>query len=219
MKKYLVIDERERDIFTTVCDTLEAANREAESQLDGLTYKEQKTAHIYVLDVKSEDLDEPGNWCSFTAGGFCDGRFDSHRWYAVIHRDDEYPDHGDGSWSLEEATEQAREEGGYIAAVDPRTDYCIEEIEVGVSLADAYDTYEDGRLINQVDFESKVYTSVAEAYKICIEHGVDCLKAGDAEITDIDDNRIYYTVDGLERVDEVRLYDGAGRLVPYEEVE
>lgn len=77
MKKYLVIDEREHDIFTTVCATLKEANKEAENQWEGLTTREKKAAHVYVLDVRSEDLDDPEDWCSFTAGGFCSGRFDS----------------------------------------------------------------------------------------------------------------------------------------------
>ena len=83
MLKYLVIDEREHDIFTTVCDTLEEANREALDQFERLTTREKAKSHIYVLDVKDTDLEDPEDWDSFTSGGYCDGRFDSHREYTV----------------------------------------------------------------------------------------------------------------------------------------
>lgn len=45
---YMVIDEDRHDTFTTVCSTLEEANREAENQWGHLTATEKKKRHVYV---------------------------------------------------------------------------------------------------------------------------------------------------------------------------
>jgi transcriptional regulator with XRE-family HTH domain len=75
--RYMSIDEREHETYATPFETLEEANKNAESQWDHLTKGEQKGSHVYVLDVKRSDLDDPEDWESFTAGGYCSGRWDS----------------------------------------------------------------------------------------------------------------------------------------------
>ena len=75
--KFLTIDDTGTDQFLEVHDTLSAANESAADQWDHLTTREKKFRHIYVLDVRRSDLDDPDDWESFTGGGYCDGRFDS----------------------------------------------------------------------------------------------------------------------------------------------
>lgn len=57
--RYMSIDEREHETYATPFETLEEANKNAESQWDHLTKGEQKGSHVYVLDVKRSDLDDP----------------------------------------------------------------------------------------------------------------------------------------------------------------
>jgi hypothetical protein len=111
-----------------VFDTLEEANREAEMLWEHLTDREQKFTHVYVLDVKKSDLEDEGDWESFTSGGYCEGRFDSEYWYAVMRDYDD--DWGTGSYYLDTAIEMAKEDGAEMVAVisigsDP---ICIDEI-------------------------------------------------------------------------------------------
>lgn len=87
--RYLVLDEPDNyangDVFSTVCKTLEAANREAEYQWEHLTKSEQKKRWIHVAIVTEEDLnpdayDEDGEICwdslhSYDSTNEC---FDSH---------------------------------------------------------------------------------------------------------------------------------------------
>lgn len=86
-----------------------------------------------------------------------------------------------------------------------------------IRLADGYITYNaDGVQVDAVVFEHQEYASVAEAYKACVDHALRCLRAGDAVIDDVDENTIYYTLDGEERREDVVLYDEEGEAMTYE---
>lgn len=83
-------------------------------------------------------------------------------------------------------------------------------------LTEVYTTYENGQLINTVDFEGRNFDSISSAYAECISHDVDCLKSGDATDIEVHRNVIYYTMDGTAHEDVVTLYDGDGKEIPYE---
>ena len=136
MVKYIALDENDlgMDQLIGVYDDLQSANAAAIDAHGRLALRDEAERHIYVLDVKKADLDDPDDWTSFTAGGYCDGRFDSHVWYAVQDSEDESHDHGDGYWLLDEAIESAKAQNDsfpgrfFVAVVDPRDDYCTREI-------------------------------------------------------------------------------------------
>ena len=82
MVKYLVIHESNSLQEVEVFDTLEIANKEAQSQWDLLIESEQKKHDVYVLDVTEDDLyqdafgeDGEINWTMWASGGHEDGIF------------------------------------------------------------------------------------------------------------------------------------------------
>lgn len=85
-----------------------------------------------------------------------------------------------------------------------------------MKLTEVYTTYDwNGKIINTVDFEGKDFDSVPSAYAECIEHDVNCLKAGNAKIIEVCCNHIHYMMDGERFEDEVMLYDEDGNRVQY----
>ena len=232
MLKYLVIDEREHDIFTTVCDTLEDANREALDQFERLTTREKANSHIYVLDVKDTDLEDPEDWDSFTAGGYCDGRFDSYHEYTVAlhhyaegsgytHSEDFDHTFCDSAeqWYKDYTSDNERIDGCFnVELIDADGDIASEFFVRNRRLSDGYLTHDGEDIINATAFDYQWYDSVDAAYKQCVAHDVECLKAGGAVIDEVYEDRIWYTMDGRELWDEVILYDEAGERVPWTEV-
>lgn len=83
-------------------------------------------------------------------------------------------------------------------------------------LTEVYTTWKGGNVINTVNFEGKDFSSVSAAYAECIDHAVECLKAGDAEITEVCCNYIHYKMDDEEYADTVALYDEDGELLHFE---
>ncbi len=89
MRKYLVVDEPKNggDIYTTVCDTLEDANKEAEYQWDHLTCTEKKDRHIYVGHVEDNEKylndwafdDDEVDYEAYHSLGVEQGYFDSDK--------------------------------------------------------------------------------------------------------------------------------------------
>ena len=95
-------------------------------------------------------------------------------------------------------------------------DYKVNSV---ISLSDGYITYDGTDIVNATSFEPQWYVSVADAYKQCIDHDIECIQAGGGDITDIDENHIWYEMDGKELMDKVEIYDEDGSVLPYEELD
>lgn len=82
-------------------------------------------------------------------------------------------------------------------------------------LTEVYTTYgKNFKRISTADFETQDFDSITSAYAACIDHEVECLKEGDAEIISIDGNEIEYMMDGEKFISEVTLYDEDGDEMP-----
>ena len=128
--KYGVIYGDDRNEEIEFFDTLGEANKKAESVWEHYTDREQKTNHVETIDIRKEDLSDPDDWESYTAYGYCSGRFNSDRWYAVMMDDDETHDWGTGSYYINKAIEMAKDmDADYIAVISIGSDpICIDEI-------------------------------------------------------------------------------------------
>lgn len=81
-KKYIVIDSTIEhggmDEWHEIFETKEDANERAKAiWVSELTDKEREKRHVYVLDVKRSDLEDPEDWETFFQGGYEEDRFDS----------------------------------------------------------------------------------------------------------------------------------------------
>lgn len=85
--KYIVMEDRiPGDSFSTVYNTAAEANDAAETAWFYLTSGERKNTHVYVVEVRREDLDEDAfdedtgdiNWCLWVSCNTFPGAFDSN---------------------------------------------------------------------------------------------------------------------------------------------
>lgn len=128
--KYAVIYGDDRNEEIEFFDTLEEANRYAESTWEHMSDYDKKRNHVETIDIHKEDLSDPDDWASYTAYGYCADRFDSDKWYAVMMDDDETNDWGTGSYYINKAIEMAKDmDADYIAVISIGSDpICIDEI-------------------------------------------------------------------------------------------
>ena len=75
--RYVLIESNGTDEWHDWFDDLESANKEAKDRWDFMSEHDKKNQHVWVADVKYEDLEDDDDWDSFTSCGYCEGRFDS----------------------------------------------------------------------------------------------------------------------------------------------
>lgn len=135
MKFHIVDSKVMGDEFEiAVTEERDEALKIARDEWEGMTAHDKQNSNIeiriYADEDEQTDYDEVDWWV----------------WYAVMESDEDN-DWGTGSYDLDEATEMLTP-AGYIAVIDVRSDYCMDEIRFEYDSFRVSAVFEDGSTID-----------------------------------------------------------------------